>query len=125
MNLKELRKSKGFTLIELAKKVGVSAGTISRWESGEIANMRRDKIALLANALEVKPTELLNLPDTSPVGYYADPEVARYAEELRTNPNMRILFSAAKNISKEDMEKAVEYITFLKSKERSDNEFSE
>lgn len=125
MNLKELRKSKGLTLIELAKKVGVSAGTISRWESGEIANMRRDKIAILAKALEVKPTDLLDLPNASAhtESYYNDPEVVAYAEELRTNPNMRILFSAAKDISKEDMEKAVEYITFLKSKERPDNDF--
>ena len=27
------------TMKELAKKVGVSEGTISRWESGDIANM--------------------------------------------------------------------------------------
>lgn len=65
MNLKELRKSQGLTLIELAQKVGVSAGTISRWESGEIANMKRDKIALLAKALGVKATNLLDLPDSS------------------------------------------------------------
>lgn len=118
MNLKELRKSKGLTLIELAKKVGVSAGTISRWESGEIANMRRDKIALLAKALEVKPTDLLNLPDTpAPTeGYYTDPEVAKYAEELRTNPNMRLLFSAAKDISKEDMDYVVDLVNRLKNK---------
>ena len=65
MNLKELRKSQGLTLIELAQKVGVSAGTISRWQSGEIANMKRDKIALLAKALGVKATNLLDLPDSS------------------------------------------------------------
>ena len=37
----------GLTMKELADMVGVSEGTISRWESGEIENMRRDKIATL------------------------------------------------------------------------------
>lgn len=32
----------GLTMKELADMVGVSEGTISRWESGEIENMRRD-----------------------------------------------------------------------------------
>ena len=45
-----------------------------------------------------------------------DPEAAEFAEYLRTRPGARMLFSAAKDISKEDMQKAVEYIEFLKSK---------
>ena len=51
-------------------------------------------------------------------GYYVDKETAEYAEMLRTRPNARLLFSAAKDISKEDMQKAVEYIEFLKSKNK-------
>ena len=49
----------GMTMKELANKVGVSEATISRWESGDIANMRRDKIALLARALNVTPAYLM------------------------------------------------------------------
>ena len=48
-------------------------------------------------------------------GYYVAPETAEFAEYLRTRPGARMLFSAAKDISKEDMQKAVEYIEFLKS----------
>ena len=48
------------TMRELADKIGVSEATISRWESGDIANMRRDKIAALAKALEVPPSVLMN-----------------------------------------------------------------
>ena len=39
----------GMTMKELSQKVGVSEGTISRWESGEIANMRRGAIVTLIN----------------------------------------------------------------------------
>lgn len=48
------------TMKELAQKVGVSEATISRWESGDIANMKRDKIAALARALEVPPAVLMD-----------------------------------------------------------------
>ena len=51
-------------------------------------------------------------------GYYTDPEAAEFAEYLRTRPGARMLFSAAKDISKEDLEKAVEYIELLKLKHK-------
>ena len=44
---------------ELGKKIGVSKATISRWESGDISNMRRDRIYKLANALDISPLILL------------------------------------------------------------------
>ena len=53
-----------------------------------------------------------------PNGYYVDKETAEYAEMLRTRPGARLLFSAATDISKDDLQKAVEYIEFLKSKNK-------
>lgn len=50
-------------MLEVAKKVGVSEATISRWESGDINNMRRDKIALLAKALEISPLSLVGIDE--------------------------------------------------------------
>lgn len=54
-----LRKEKGMTLEELGDKVGVGKSTVRKWENGMIANMRRDKIAKIANALGVSPAYLL------------------------------------------------------------------
>lgn len=34
----------GLTQREIADRVGVTEATVSRWESGDIRNMRRDKI---------------------------------------------------------------------------------
>lgn len=104
--------------------LNVTKSMISRWENG-LAEPTNKYVSAYAKYFGLDMNDLLDIPVSmvkEPVGYYADPEVAAYAEELRTNPNMRILFSAAKNISKEDMEKAVEFITFLKSKEQSDND---
>jgi transcriptional regulator with XRE-family HTH domain len=53
--LKEKRIEKGLTQKDVAAAVGVSEGTVSRWESGKIENMRRDKINALANYLSIDP----------------------------------------------------------------------
>lgn len=60
------RKEKGYSQKELADKVGVSEATISRWESGEIKNMKRKNVGMLADALGVSPLVFMEWPkDTS------------------------------------------------------------
>lgn len=49
----------GISQEELAKAVGVSKSSICRWESGNISNMRRDRIYKLAEALKISPLDLL------------------------------------------------------------------
>lgn len=57
--IKEKRLEHGLTMKELAQKVGVSEGTISRWESGEIANMRRSAMVSLSKVLDIPPETLM------------------------------------------------------------------
>ena len=57
--IKALREEKGMTLEELGNKVGVGKSTVRKWETGIIANMRRDKIAKIADALETSPAYLM------------------------------------------------------------------
>ena len=57
--IKELRKSRGMTLEDVAVIVGVGKSTVRKWETGMIANMRRDKIAALAKALDTTPAYLM------------------------------------------------------------------
>ena len=61
--IKDLRTSKNMTLEELGNKVGVGKSTVRKWENGMIANMKRDKIAKIANALEVSPAYLMGWED--------------------------------------------------------------
>ena len=55
--IKALRQDKGLTLEQVASVVGVGKSTVRKWETGMIANMKRDKIASLAKHLEL----LLNI----------------------------------------------------------------
>ncbi len=54
------RKELGLTLEDIGKAVGVGKSTVKKWESGYISNMRRDRIALLANVLQIDPSVLIN-----------------------------------------------------------------
>lgn len=122
--IKNLRESLGLSQDELAKKLGyTSRSTINKIESGKI-DISRSKIEAFAKALNTTPSYLMGW-DNEDDGYYEDPEVAALAEEARTNPDIRILFSAAKDISKENMQKTIDFVKFLKSQERSDSDFSE
>lgn len=61
--LKNRRKELGLTMKEVANSVGVSEATVSRWESGNIANMGRDKIALLSKVLKISPSSIAGYDD--------------------------------------------------------------
>lgn len=60
--LKNRRKELGLTLKDVAKYVGVSDATVSRWETGAIGNMRRDRIGKLAEILQCRVEEVMDIP---------------------------------------------------------------
>lgn len=108
------------TQSELSKRTGIRQSSISDWLNGRY-EPKQDKIYLIAQALGVSPSWLLGYDETTSnqtEGYYVDPETAEFAEYLRTRPGARMLFSAAKDITKEEMEETVKYIEFLKSKHK-------
>jgi transcriptional regulator with XRE-family HTH domain len=57
--IKSLRQKRKMTLEQVADIVGVGKSTVRKWETGMIANMRRDKIASLAKALNTTPEYLM------------------------------------------------------------------
>lgn len=57
--IKELRRERGMTLEQVADIVGVGKSTVRKWETGMIANMKRDKIQALATALGTTPAYLM------------------------------------------------------------------
>lgn len=57
--IKFLRIENDMTLEELGNKVGVGKSTVRKWETGMIANMKRDKILKVAEALNTSPAYLM------------------------------------------------------------------
>lgn len=109
------------TMKDVAEKVGVSEGTISRWESGNISNMRRDKIVLLAKALKIKPDVIMGWedapatvhPDGQPV-WYLDEEASALALELLSDPEKRALLDSVRKLKPEDVRLANELLRRFK-----------
>ena len=71
-HLKRRRLELNMTLEEVGKVVGVGKSTVRKWETGDIENMKRDKIALLAKALRTSPLYIMGLTD--------DPEPSSWRE---------------------------------------------
>ena len=67
MNIGKFIKAKrielDLTLEQVGDMVGVGKSTVRKWENGMIENMGRDKIALLAKALNISPLVLLDLDE--------------------------------------------------------------
>lgn len=57
--IKQRREELGLSQEYIAKAVGVSKATVSRWESGEIENLRRNRIYNLSKVLQISPNDLL------------------------------------------------------------------
>ncbi len=121
----EIMKEKELTAYRVSKDTGISQASLADWRKGR-SKPKIDKLQKLSEYFGVSISYLTGesneIDNTQQMqaqnGYYVDKETAEYAEMLRTRPGARLLFSAAKDISKEDMQKAVEYIEFLKSKNK-------
>lgn len=61
--LKQRRKELGLSMKEVATAIGVSEATVSRWESGQIANMKRNYVPYYARVLDVSPEFIMGFED--------------------------------------------------------------
>lgn len=113
-NIQRLMDSRGIDRNKICADLGFKYTTFTDWVKGN-TYPRIDKIELMANYFGVAKSELV---EKYTEGYYTDREAAEFAEYLRTRPGARMLFSAAKDMSKEEMEETVKYIEFLKSKHK-------
>ncbi|WP_051201297.1 helix-turn-helix domain-containing protein [Acidaminococcus intestini] len=121
----EARENIGITRKELAEKVGVAASTITRYEKGNIENIKLPVIEAISRALRVNPmwvigkSECRNVEEmhTEKDSYYTNPETAELAEQLRTNAGLRMLFKASADLDPDKMKEAYNYVQYLKSKE--------
>lgn len=99
--LKTRRLELNLTLEEVASQVKVSPATISRWESGDIANMRRDRITALSKALQISPAVIMGweqpedntkaiIDAYNKLSPAAQQRAREYLEDLLSNPkNLR------------------------------------
>lgn len=63
MDIKDIikirRKELKLSLLDIAKACEVSEATVSRWESGDIGDMKRSRIASLSKILKLSPAVIV------------------------------------------------------------------
>lgn len=61
--IKNRRKELGMSSVTLANRIGVNQSTISRWENGQIKDIRRAQIYLLSKYLYIPVETILGLSE--------------------------------------------------------------
>lgn len=61
--IKDERLKRGYTLLEVAERLGVREATVQRYESGEIKNIKYETITKLANIFNCSPAYLMGWDD--------------------------------------------------------------
>lgn len=108
--LKSKRKELNLSQKEVADYVGVSEATVSRWESGNIANMGRDKIALLSKILKISPSVIAGYADINDfeMPFILTKEEKELITAYRNKPEMQSAVNTLLGISN-NSQRTVEY----------------
>ena len=115
-NLRELRKKRGLSQVELAEKLGFSKSLIGLYETGD-RKPSFEALEAIADFFNISTDYLMGKDDKSV--YYLDPEAAEMAQEIYDNPELRILFDASRKVSKEDLQFVVDMMKRLKKEDDS------
>lgn len=107
----------GMTLEEVGKKVGVGKSTVRKWETGDIESMRVDKVALLANALNVSPLYIMGF-DTDTLDL--SPHEAKVIKAYREKPEMQSSVDKLLDINKDDKLKSLSMKELLEANRLED-----
>ena len=102
----------GMTQKALADRLGVGTSTVSNWCKG-LKAPRVNKIDMMCDIFGCDRADLVEEPKEKR-SYYLDKETSEKAQELFENPDMRILFDAARNSKPEDLKMAADLLKRLK-----------
>lgn len=101
--LRERRLELGLTMKYVASKTGVNEGTVSRWETGDIRNIRSDKIQPLAEALKVPIETIIEWKSTKPSSIDDDSDMQALFHIKNVEPSkFEELMKYVKNVYKLD-----------------------
>lgn len=114
--IKDRRIELGLSAEDLAELVGLSAATIYRYENGDIRKVNTTKLQAFANALKTTEAYLMGWVTTNEeLAEERDDDIWEYREAVRRNPEMRILFDAAKGATAKQLKQAVAILEALKA----------
>lgn len=104
---------KDMTQLELSRRLHVSPSTVSDWVKAKKAP-RFEKLDAMSEIFGCSRSDLMQ--EKTEQQYY-DEETAAIAQDIRDNTDLRLLLSAAKDVSPETIKDVHNYLLYLKNKE--------
>lgn len=109
----KLCEAKNVSPSRAALEAGISKSLVTKWKQDETKEPSAEVVRKLAQYFDISRFEVLeDRPDDG-----TDPELADYLEELKTRPELRMLFKLSKHATKEEVEQAVRVIEAIRKKE--------
>ena len=109
------------TQLELAKKLGVGATSVSNWCRG-LKTPRIDKVDAMCGIFNCKRSDLMEEKSDNQPEYYINEETAQVAQEIFENKELRALFDVQKNMDPDDLRALHNMALALKRKERGNDD---
>ena len=114
--VKQICKDRKIPISKLERDLGFSNGYIGQLKKGTFPD---DRLTAIANYLRVSPDYLMTGDSHEESSkYYINEETAQMAQEIFENKELRLLFSAARGASPEDLKTTHDLLVALKRKER-------
>lgn len=109
-NLKRYMEQYDKSRADICNDLGFKYSTFTDWVNGN-KYPRIDKIEMLANYFGIEKSDLIErkAPPSE------DDDLSSYLEELRTRPEMKMLFKTSKGMTKEQISAVVQMIENLKN----------
>ena len=113
-NYEKILKERGLTNYKVSKDTGIAQSVLSTWKT-KGTTPKADKLQIIAEYLGVSIDYLLGVQqNVQSEDYYQNDEARRAAQEAFDDPDLRILFDAAKGSRPEDIRMAAEMLRRLK-----------
>lgn len=110
-----LCKEAGKSPSAVAQELHINKSNVSNWKNNGYTP-RGDVLNRIAEYFSVSVDYLLGSENKDTPLVNGDEELSEYLEELRTRPEMKMLFQLAKTATKEDVVKAVKVIEAMLGK---------
>lgn len=107
----KLVEQKGVKAIDVCRATGISPSTISDWKAGR-SNPKIKTLRKLCEYFDVSPEFFMT--GKHPDAYYLNSEAARIAQAVFDDPDLRLLFEAAKDVKPENIRLAAEMLRQFK-----------
>jgi transcriptional regulator with XRE-family HTH domain len=102
---------------EFSEKANLPYTTVHSILQRGIENSSVENVIKMCRALGITVDELIKDDE-----YYLNPESARIAQEAYDNPDLRILFDAAKDVEPEALKTVIDMVKLMKKKEHPELE---